>query len=333
MYDYSKPLQKFYKDEVSIEQPVRDMLRDQKNRTEERLKAGLAKIGKPKASRFQVHGGYAMKTVVQHPKDDYDIDDGVIFTADNLKTSQGNPLSALDARKMVLDALDDGKKPAPELHTHCVRIPYAAGHHIDMPVYRETKSFLGTISHEIAGADWRKSDPKGVTEWFDRKVEQKSPDSSNDRQMRRIVAYIKALGKTRDSWNAPTGFMITKLVDECYAADARDDVALIKTLRSMQVRLKLSLVIDHPVVDEKLTKGDEDSRCVFFRDKLPTLLGFVDVLDDPDCSEADAAGAWDSLFRTSYFTDKLSETAKAFSTLTSAGSAAQVIRGGDKRYG
>src|SRR3984957_2008739 len=105
MYDCSKNLLKFYGAEVAIDSATRTLLRDHRKTNETRLKEGLSDQERPKVKRFQVQGGYAMHTVVQHPKNDYDIDNGVIFEAADLLRSQGAAMSALDVRKMVRDAV------------------------------------------------------------------------------------------------------------------------------------------------------------------------------------------------------------------------------------
>ena len=336
MYDCSKTLLQFYNAEVAIDAATRKLLRDHRKANETRLKDGLAEKRRPKVKRFQIQGGYAMHTVVQHPKNDYDIDNGVIFEAADLVGSQGTAMSALDVRKMVRDAVDDGSfKTAPEVRTNCVRVHYEAGHHVDLPVYREKRNLFGTNYLELAGSEWKKSDPAGVNEWFERNVTRRSPDDSHDLQMRRIVAYLKALGKSRDSWNAPTGFMFSILVVECYIADQRDDVSLVKTLRRVRERLDNNLKIKHPVVDEYVTQGDQDARAKFFRDKAPSLLSNLSVLDESDCDAAKAAGAWDAFFRTSYFTDRIKESAAAIGVTGIVSSAAPIrtIRDGERRYG
>src|SRR5262249_36820625 len=59
---------------------------------------------------------------------DYDIDDGVYFDKGVLVGDRGAEMSALQARQMVRDALDDGSfKTPPEVRTNCVRVYYEAG--------------------------------------------------------------------------------------------------------------------------------------------------------------------------------------------------------------
>lgn len=336
MYDCSNTLIDFYNTEVAIDASTRALLRDHRKTNEQRLKDGLAEKTQPKVKRFQIQGGYAMHTVVQHPKNDYDIDNGVVFDSSDLVGPQGAAMSALDARKMVRNAVDDGSfKTAPEVKTNCVRVHYEAGHHVDLPVYREKQNILGAKYLELASVDWKKSDPAGVNEWFERNVTSRSPDKENDLQLRRVVTYLKALGKSRDSWNAPTGFMFSILVVECYVRDQRDDVSLVKTLRAISDRLNRNLKIKHPVVDEYVTKSDDDARTKFFRDKCPSLLADLAILDEAECDAARAASAWDSFFRTTYFTDTLKKSAKemGLAVIITSSSPIRAIRGGERRYG
>ena len=64
-----------------------------------------------------------MRTVIQDPGFEYDIDDGVVFTKESLKGPRGGEMSSIDARKMVCDcgSTADSFGKAPEVKTNCVR--------------------------------------------------------------------------------------------------------------------------------------------------------------------------------------------------------------------
>ena len=99
-----------------------------------------------------------MKTMTQHQDNDYDIDDGVYFDKEVLVGDRGGQLSALQARQFVRDAIDDGSfKTPPQVRTNCVRVYYAAGYHVDLPVYRRVRSndLWGNITYyyELASSD------------------------------------------------------------------------------------------------------------------------------------------------------------------------------------
>ena len=261
-----------------------------------------------------------MKTMVQHPNKDYDIDDGAYFTKEDLVGPKGGEMAALDARKMVRDALDDGNfKTAPEVRTNCVRVYYSAGYHVDMPVYRIV---AGTDSsnreeeyYELASSDWKRSDARDVTQWFDDENQRQSPDDTNGRQLRRMTRFIKHFAKSRTSWEKRTlsGFGITKLVTECYQANAsREDTSLYYTMAAIRDRLKANLVVKHPVTpDETITDGDDDPKARFLREKLTDALEWLDVLFQPGCTREEALKAWDRVFNTSYFSDQDADTNSA----------------------
>src|SRR6185369_14495432 len=114
MFDCSKEVLAYHDDEVTLPQKERNEMRQRRDTNRIRVKAGLDKNGDPKPREFASQGSYAMKTMTQHPEKDYDIDDGIYFDKDLLKKGDGTDRSALEARQMVRDAVDDGsfnKKP------------------------------------------------------------------------------------------------------------------------------------------------------------------------------------------------------------------------------
>jgi hypothetical protein len=342
MFDLDSTLRRFYGDKVAIPKSVRDELRDARKANETRLENGLAKAGKPKVKRHVPQGGYTMKTVVQQYDNAYDIDNGAVFAYDSLLGPNKGPMSALDARKMVRDALQDDKfKTEPEVRPNCVRVYYNDGYWVDVPVYRErVDANTKTTYLELASADWKHSDPEGVTSWFQALEKRLSRDfgKGGDPQFRRVVAYIKALAVSRRTWNWPNGFMLSALADSCFTADDRDDVSLRKTLKAMYSILVQNTPIMHPVINgERLdTKGAPDIRCVEMRDKLAELLKDLQALDDPRCDAEQAARAWDKVYGTDYFREKLCESgsgAKAGLSFASSNSPSKFERGDGGRYG
>ena len=221
---------------------------------------------------------------------------------------------------MVRDAIDDGSfKTAPEVRKNCVRVYYAAGYHVDVPVYRRvtTKDVLGdeTYHHELASSDWKRSDARDVTEWFEKQNNRKSPDTDNGRQLRRIVRQIKKFARSRDSWKGQilSGFGITKLVTECFRGDAdREDVALYETMKAIRDRLNINLVVAHPVTpNETITNGTDDARARFLRDRLGEAIETLAPLFEHDCTRKKALKCWDKVFATDFFSDREQMTAKA----------------------
>jgi len=319
MFDCAKEVLGYHDDETTLPQAQRDEMRSRRDSNRTRVRNGLAKNDDPSPREFASQGSYEMKTMVQHPEKDYDIDDGIYFEKEDLKGRNGADKSALLARQMVRDAVDDGSfKRSPEARKNCVRVYYEAGYHVDIPVYRRvvTKNWLGgeDVHYELAASDWKRSDARDVTEWFVGENKRQSPDTSNGRQLRRICREIKKFSQSRAGWKSQIagGFMITKLVTECYRANAaREDTALYDTMRAIRDRLNWNLVVDHPVTpNETITKGNDDPKARFLRDKLTDALSWLDVLFKSDCTRKDALAAWDKVFNTDYFSALLGDEDK-----------------------
>lgn len=298
----------FHDEEVALTTTERSDMRNRRNSNRDRLKKGLDKNGDPKPIGCHTQGSYSMKTMVQDANCDYDIDDGVYFKAADLKGSQGADKSALQVRQMVCAALQDDKfATPPEVRKNCVRVYYEAGYHVDVPAYRrhETKDFWGTVtySYELASSDWKASDPRAVTKWFDETNKDLSPDTG-DGQFRRTVRLLKAFARSRNSWKGKnlSGFAITKLAsDTFYASDGRDDEALRHTMKSMASSLQLTQQIIHPVLQSENLTGNGDTKAIHFRDRLDENLKHLEVLDTVDCTHEEAMAAWDKVFCSSWF--------------------------------
>jgi hypothetical protein len=149
-----------------------------------------------------------------------------------------------------------------------------------MPVYRRIvyRDARGDLYyyHELASTDWKRSDARDVTAWFEEENSSQSPDNDNGRQLRRIVRQIKKFARSRESWKGQilSGFGITKLVTECYCGNVnREDMALHDTMKAIRERLDWSLEISHPVTpNETITKDAKDARARFLRDRLSEVV-------------------------------------------------------------
>lgn len=316
MYDCKKEITSYHDNKVTLPQSERTAMRDRRNANRDRIKDGLKRDEKPSPLEFVSQGSYAMKTMVQHPAKGYDIDDGVYFDKEDLKDSNDAYMSASQARNMIRDAVDDGSfKTAPEVCKNCVRVHYEAGYHVDIPVYRRVVVNAGKSNEEVyfelAAADWKRSDARDVTKWFDEENQKLSPDDTNGRQFRRITRLLKKFAQSRPEWKdkMASGFMNTKLNSECYSADSdREDKALYDTMKAIRDRLSKNLIVEHPVTpDSTITDGDSDPKAIFLKDKLSEAITDLDVLFKSDCKKNDALKAWDKVFNTSYFMDNFAE--------------------------
>jgi len=312
MIDCSKDVLAYHNDEVSLPQSERTAMRDRRNANRTRVKDGLATDEKPKPIEFCTQGSYAMKTMVQDPDKSYDIDDGVYFEKTDLKGARGAEMSALDVRQMVRDAVDDGSfKTKPAVLKNCVRVYYDAGYHVDIPAYRHVvkNGFFGNEEwYELASSEWKRSDARDVTSWFETENNKQSPDKDNGRHLRRVCREIKKYAQSRSSWQGciGSGFMITKLVTECYKPNAeREDEALYDTMKAIKTRLDINLEVKHPVTpNETITNGADDPKAKFLRDKLADALRWLEPATKSNTSKAEALDCWDKVFNTDYFSKR-----------------------------
>jgi hypothetical protein len=316
MHNCANDVLAYHDDGVTLPNPEREEMRRRRNTNRERVKKGLKAREEPSPLEFKSQGSYAMKTMVKHPEKDYDVDDGVYFAKEDLVGPRGAEMTALQVRQMVRDAVDDGSfKKAPEVRDNCVRVLYDEGYHVDLPSYRRftTKDFLGrdTVHHELAGVEWKASDARDVTDWFEKENDAKSADKDNGRQLRRVTREIKKFARSRPGWKGQIlcGFGVTKLVTECFRSDAlREDVALHDTMKAIRDRLKYNLIVKHPVTPgDTITKGANDPKARFLCDKLADAVEWLAPLHAPRCTREEALKCWDKVYDTTYFSERLAD--------------------------
>lgn len=309
----------YHRDKVTLSLTQQRDMRGRRDAGRTRLENGLETAGKPQPRDVRSQGSYQMRTMVQDAENDYDIDDGAYFRYDDLKDDDGLHLSPFAARQRVCDALRwDGRfNQEAEVKSNCVRQAYAAGYHIDVPVYRinSSKDWQGneTEWYELAsGEEWVISDARAVTRWFNNKVKdlngndgELSEGQADGSQLRRVTKLTKKFAR-RAGWKANTasGITITKLVVDHFAARAgRDDKALRETWTTICAALGWTTQVAHPVLDKNLADhGDE--QVAYFHDCLKSALGALAVLDSYDCTRAQARQAWDEVFDTTFFSDQ-----------------------------
>lgn len=308
--DCNSEMKNFHQDNVTLGLKQQRQMRTNRDAGRKRLENGLDVAGKPQPKEVHSQGSYAMRTMVQDGKNDYDIDDGAYFASDDLRDNNGNAITPLAARERVCDALKwDGRlKKEATVKRNCVRQEYAEGHHIDVPVYRivtATNDKAEPVEHyELAsGDDWVRSDARAVTSWYNEKVGTLNEGEPDGSQMRRITKLTKKFARRQD-WKQMTtsGICITKLVVDHFQASAdRDDKSLHETWKEIDKKLQESTDIDHPVLPIKLASaGDEAVK--FFHACLSEALKMLEILDKSDCTRKQAREAWDDVFDTDFFT-------------------------------
>ncbi len=310
--DCHSEMTNFHRDNVTLSNKQQGEMRTRRDAGRTRLENGLNEAKKPQPKEVRSQGSYQMRTMVQDPDNDYDIDDGAYFSSDDLNDDAGAALTPLAARQRVCDALvwDGRLKQEATVKRNCVRQVYAAGYHIDIPVYRIV-TIIGEndepVEHyELASGDeWTRSDARAVTRWFNGFVGELNAGESDGSQMRRVTKLTKKFAR-RAGWKDKTtsGICITKLVVDHFKVSVdRDDKALRETWQAIDAKLQKSTEIDHPVLTNKLA-ADGDEGVGFFRECLSDALKTLEVLDKSDCKRADVRQAWDEVFDTAYFTDQ-----------------------------
>jgi hypothetical protein len=313
-YNANDHLVRFHGARVFVNEDALSLARQRRQANRDRLKKGLDSAKEPQALEHVAQGSYAMSTMVQSESESSDIDDGVVFSREALKGSRGGDRTANDAKEMVRAAVAstaDFKTP-PEVRGNCVRIYYADGFHVDMPVYRKYEESGLTYKELASAGTWKASAPEDITTWFNGQVTTKSPDDTNGRQMRRMVRLMKAWSKSRTSWSMPSGFTLSVLVDEQYYLNQswknRDDLALLHVMRAIRNRLQIEERVYRPVSPrEEITRESTLGRIRKLRDELEYAIADLSKIERSDCDELMALKALKTLFFTDFFDDRIKE--------------------------
>jgi hypothetical protein len=339
IYDCSKEMTKYHGDEVVLSRADQREMRERRNNGRKRLVSGLEKDEHKAPTEQESQGSYAMRTMIEDPQCDYDIDDGQYFERAALLDADGNDLTPLAARQRVCKALREDERVYPaKIHTNCVRQNYADGYHIDMPVYRivRTKDSQGVnkVTYELASGDqWVFSDARAVTKWFNGMVGTLNEGESDGSQMRRIVRLTKKFARRHMSWKTQTasGITLTRLVVDEFVAKEGDDESLYETWKKISKRLELSTRVEHPI--SGWLAEDNDGKVRFFSDCLGDAVEDLAVLEESACTQKQALKAWDKAFATSFFSEQLKEeAAKAAAFYVTSGERAERDDGG-RRFG
>lgn len=218
--------------------------------------------------RFWKQGSYAMQTLLNPIKDDdglavFDLDDGVYFIG-----AEEERLSVSTYHDRIVSAVTGHTQTSPQNKNTCVRVLYADGHHIDLPIYFQKEYSSPELAHLKKG--WMISCPRELYEWFNN--QQTHP------QLRRIVKYLKAWADYVESQNQqinmPCGCILTILAVNNFSLNERDDVALKEVLNKMYNSLNSYFACRRPTQPyENMFEEYSDTRRDTFMRKLE---GFKD---------------------------------------------------------
>lgn len=228
--------------------------------------------------KFAGQGSTEMNTTVNPiPEEDedgntilkYDLDYGVYFIE---KDGEDNKRSINTWHDWVYNAVENHTSTPPEKKNTCVRVIFADGHHIDLPIYYKKN---GVIQLAHKSKDWIDSDPKEFFDWFNNKAK-------DDQQLRRIVRYLKAWKNYRESNNAslklPSGFALTILAVNSFTPNDSNDIAFKDTVTKIKEKLNVKFECLRPTtpLNENIFEGYSDTKKTDFLNALDSLVKACD---------------------------------------------------------
>jgi hypothetical protein len=270
-----------FNSDIRLNQSRIDSLNKSKNSIKNRIREWFEKNKSDELQpKFGAQGSFMMGTSVNPiPTYDgngnkllkYDLDYGVYFIAKNdedVKKKQ----TITTWHNWVFDSVDDHTNRDSIDKNTCVRVVFADGHHIDLPIYYKKDDLL-QLAHK--GKDWIDSDPKAFYVWF---------NNNKTAQLERIVRYFKAWKNFREDNNntlkLPSGFEFTILATNNFQSDDMDDVAFRETVRNIYLELSkpggFKCLRPTAPVNEDVFSSYSDKRR---NDFLNTLKSLLDDLD------------------------------------------------------
>lgn len=233
----NKEYNKFDK-EIKLNQNRKDALKKSRKELRRKIKQWF-KDNKPDEiqPKFNSQGSIKMNTtinpIVEYDEDGnilrkYDLDDGVYF----IYKKEGDEKQSINTwHNWVFKATEDHTGKDSIRKTTCVRVVFADGHHIDIPIYYKDDGII-ELAHKSKG--WLESDPKEFYEWFNEKKKTRS-------RLEAIVRCLKAWKNFREDKNTnlklPSGFELTILATNNYVDADNLDEAFKETVKAIDTEL------------------------------------------------------------------------------------------------
>lgn len=196
----------------------------------------------------------------------YDLDYGVYFIEDG----DDNRQDAQTWHDWIYESVETYTSKDPVRKNSCIRVIFADGHHIDLPIYYKNGD-TPELAHLKSG--YIESDPKAFYEWFNAK---------KTKQLERIVRYLKAWKNFKECNNSnlslPSGFELTILATNHFKANDNDDVAFRETVRAIEAELKSDWKCLRPTTP----KGEDVFADYCYVRKTDFLNALKDLVSDCD---------------------------------------------------
>lgn len=233
--------------------------------------------------KFNGQGSFEMNTtnnpIVEYDEDDkpirkYDLDYGVYFIEND---DEDNRKEINTWHNWVFQSVENYAKKTID-KTTCVRIIFADGHHIDLPIYYKKDGII-ELAHKSKG--WLESDPKEFYEWFNDEKKEKY-------HLESIVRCLKAWRNFRENKNTnlklPSGFELTILATNNYTDADNLDKSFRETVRAINTELKsfggFKCLRPTTPKDEDVFEDYSDTKKSSFLNALQSLLNDCDKAKD-----------------------------------------------------
>lgn len=229
----NKEYNKFDK-EIKLNPNRKDSLRISRKELRRKIKTWF-KDNKPNEiqPKFNSQGSFQMNTAINPLVEydvngnilrKYDLDDGVYF----IKEKDEEVKRSIDTwHDWVFKSTENHTSKDPIRKTTCIRVVFADGHHVDLPIYFKED---GEIELAHKAKSWIESDPKAFYEWFNEKKKTRY-------RLVAIVRCLKAWKNFREQKNSnlklPSGFELTILATNNYVDADNLDEAFRKTITAM----------------------------------------------------------------------------------------------------
>jgi hypothetical protein len=263
-------------------------LRKSKNEIKDYLKPRIKKatrtvlgMNKEVEPRFRTQGSWDYRTCVQpaHPSQEIDWDFGMYLPVtvwEDLGPPAAMAKRYFDLVEGFLNGLcrREGWEFISEKET-CIRIKVSDWAHIDVPLYAVPEKEFESITESLAlekrhvfdsrdhlrfddfkeirmatrDGQWKKSDPKKVSDWFKNEIK----EHKNGDQLRRICRYLKVWRDFHWKTGGPSSISIMIAACQCFSEDKnRDDLEL----HAISKTLSQTFISD--IQEEGIDGGDEN---------------------------------------------------------------------------
>ncbi len=254
MADLHKEFISFHND-IALPAARKNSLRCSRDAVRTKIRNHFRAELKLSSPKFHAQGSYAMVTTVVPLDGEYDLDDGVYLQhLDEHDQSEWPTTETVHG--WLVEAVNGHTNEPPIDKPTCVRLRYAGAYHLDLPCYAK---FKGDYLLAIKGdSQWKKSDPKAITDWFKGRVKQQGE------QLRRMVRCLKAWDDHQSGIRGKmaNGLILTVLAGRWFIPDAdHDDAAFTRMVASISNDIGQCFSTTNPVdASEDLANRLSDAR-------------------------------------------------------------------------